>query len=213
LIYIFLDEADSLFAKRDGDKSGTDVAGALLKGMSSHQGGIYIIAATNFPDRIDSAFFRRFTTKIYIPMPTKLDRMKILQKLHNDFCKTKPEGISDLVPSDFEWLAAKTEDYSSGDLETFMKRLHSEPFTSLRRDKYFRRSESSENVWVPCTKFEEGAEVHHWEELRGKGAKIQLPPFRRYHMINVLEKVRPSMPDKTIVESVNRFKQQYAIQK
>ena len=204
----FIDEAENLFSKRsDGKENSSDMVGALLKGMSSHKGGIFLIAATNFPGRIDSAFFRRFSIKVHIPMPNELERMKMIENMHE---KMRPYFGSDLLKPDFKWLAEKTENYCSGDLAEIMKRLQTEPFNTIERAKYFRRSESSKDVWVPCTKFEEGAEERDWKELKGKGATLLLPPLSRYHLMSALRNVRATVPDKEMIDGINAFKQQYA---
>jgi len=163
----FPDEADNLFTKRSENKdNSSDIVGALLKGMSSHRGGIFLIAATNYPGRIDSAFHRRFSIKIHVPMPTKMDRMKIFEKLHK---KLQLNSSSDLLPCDFQWLAENTENYCAGDLAEIMKMLSTEQFNTIERAKYFRRIDASKNIWVPCTGYEEGAEEQNWEDLKKKG--------------------------------------------
>lgn len=202
-----LDEADVLFGKRsEGKENNSDMAGALLKGMSSYQGGIFLIAATNYPGRIDSAFYRRFSIKVHVTMPTKLERMKIIEKIHE---KRDPDSTSDLLQADFKWLAEMTEKYCSGDLAEIMKRLQTEQFNTVDRAKYFRRTESSKDVWVPCTKYEEGAEEHYWEKLKGKGATILRPPLTRYHLKRALKHVRATVPDDGIIDGINAYAKQY----
>jgi SpoVK/Ycf46/Vps4 family AAA+-type ATPase len=209
VLCLLIDEAENLFSKRSDAKdnsSNSDMVGALLKGMSSHQGGIFLIAATNYPGRIDSAFFRRFSIKVHVPMPNELQRMKIIEKIHE---KRHSDSTSDLLKSDFKWLAERTENYCSGDLAEIMKRLETEQFNTIERAKYFRQSECLKNVWMPCTKFEEGAEEHNWEELKGKGATILIPPLSRYHMRYALKSVRATVPDQDIIDGINAFAKQY----
>jgi len=71
---------------------------------------VVIIAATNRPDLMDSSMLRpgRFDRLIYIPMPGKDARKRILE-IH----------LSRMAASDLsaEWLAEITEDFSGADLE------------------------------------------------------------------------------------------------
>jgi len=68
------------------------------------------VAATNRPDLLDRSLLRpgRFDRLIYIPMPDKVARQKILE-IH--LSKMAAQGVSP------EWLAGQTEDYSGADLE------------------------------------------------------------------------------------------------
>ena len=51
-----------------------------MQGLESRQ-QVYVIAATNRPDMIDSAMLRpgRLDKLLYVPMPTKTDQIAILQ--------------------------------------------------------------------------------------------------------------------------------------
>lgn len=73
---LFIDEIDSVGAKRDSNKSNSEddqTINALLKEMDGFSGrdGIFILAATNYPDHLDDALIRagRFDRRITINAP------------------------------------------------------------------------------------------------------------------------------------------------
>ena len=111
---LFFDEVDALGASR------TDMrqhAGRMLinqflsemDGVTSSNEGVLILAATNAPWHLDSAFRRpgRFDRILFVPPPDAAARAAIL-RLH---VRGKP--IEDL---DFDHLAKKTEGFSGADL-------------------------------------------------------------------------------------------------
>ena len=210
LLLLFTDEAEALFQKRNGgEKLSSGMVTTLLAQMTNFEGGIFLIAATNLPGNIDSAFVRRFNTKILVEMPNKEERKKILQNLHD---KRPADCESDLLSFDFEWLAEKTEGYCSGDLGQLMKKLiKKERFRTCAQAKYFCQTDTSKNTWIPCSKHDKGAEEIQWEKLlKMTGAKIILPPLRRSNLINVLKMVKPSQTDSEMAQNVKEFASKYS---
>ena len=112
---IFFDEIDSVIPAR-GSGSDSMVTERVVSQFLTEMDGlvelkdVVIIAATNRPDLIDSSMLRpgRFDRLIYIPMPDKDARKRILE-IH----------LSRMAVSDVsaEWLAEITEDFSGADLE------------------------------------------------------------------------------------------------
>lgn len=84
---IFFDELDSLVPKRgsDSNNSSERVVNQLLTEMDGLEDrrGVFVIAATNRPDIIDPAMLRpgRLDKLLYVPLPSKDDRLSILQTL------------------------------------------------------------------------------------------------------------------------------------
>lgn len=89
---IFFDELDALCPKRgSGDNISTErVVNQLLTEMDGldERRNVFVIAATNRPDIIDKAMLRpgRLDKLLYVPLPTKDDRLSILHTL----CRNKP---------------------------------------------------------------------------------------------------------------------------
>ena len=77
---LFIDEAEGLFASREGARSSWErtQANELLKQVESFKG--VLIIATNLPELIDPAFGRRFLFQIHFPWPDAETRKRIWQK-------------------------------------------------------------------------------------------------------------------------------------
>lgn len=83
---IFIDEIDAVGKQRDGQRNDEREAtlNQLLTEMDGFEGssGIIVIAATNKIEVLDSALLRagRFDRRIFVELPTKLERESILSK-------------------------------------------------------------------------------------------------------------------------------------
>ncbi|NMC10673.1 MAG: CDC48 family AAA ATPase [Methanothrix sp.] len=112
---VFFDEIDSVVPAR-GSGTETHVTERVVSQFLTELDGlvelkdVIVVAATNRPDLLDRSLLRpgRFDRLIYIPMPDKVARQKILE-IH--LSRMAAPGIS------VEWLAGLTEDYSGADLE------------------------------------------------------------------------------------------------
>jgi len=112
---LFFDEVDALAAKRsDLQKSaGRNLINQFLSeldGMQSQNEGVLILAATNAPWSLDSAFRRpgRFDRILFVPPPDLTARAEILRVLLTG----KPQQNLDLAQ-----IAQKTEGFSGADLK------------------------------------------------------------------------------------------------
>ncbi len=114
---IFLDEIDSLAPERGMSEQNvaTDrVVNQLLTSLDGIESspGIVVLAATNRPDRVDSALLRagRFDHKLFVSVPHKKSRLEIF-KIH-----TSHMPLADDV--DLENLAQNTESFVGADIKT-----------------------------------------------------------------------------------------------
>ena len=121
---IFFDEFEAIGAKRtdDGNNGNNDLVPEILAemqgvGSSKSDTTIMIIAATNKPWAIDSAFMRpgRFDEKIYIPLPDYEAR----KTLFNIQLKKLP--VADDL--DYDYLAKITEGFNGADIKEFCEKL------------------------------------------------------------------------------------------
>ena len=121
---IFFDEFEAIGAKRtdNNDNGNNDLVPQILTemqgvGSSANNAVIIVIAATNKPWAIDSAFMRpgRFDEKIYIPLPD-LEARKRLFELQ---LKKLPIS-SDL---DFDYLAKITDGFNGADIKEVCEKL------------------------------------------------------------------------------------------
>lgn len=115
---LFFDEVDALGASRTDMKqsSGRKLINqflAELDGVEYTNEGVLILAATNAPWHLDSAFRRpgRFDRILFIPPPDEIARTAILRIMLKD----KPtDGI------DYELIAKKAKDYSGADIKALV---------------------------------------------------------------------------------------------
>jgi ATP-dependent 26S proteasome regulatory subunit len=115
---LFFDEVDALAAKRTDMRysSGRQIVNqflAELDGVESPNDGILILAATNAPWHLDSAFRRpgRFDRILFVPPPDRHARANILRIL----CRHKP-----IEEIDYECLSKKTVNFSGADLKAIV---------------------------------------------------------------------------------------------
>jgi AAA+ superfamily predicted ATPase len=112
---LFFDEVDALAASRSDMRQsyGRVIINqflAELDGVQSSNEGVLILAATNAPWHLDSAFRRpgRFDRILFVPPPDPPARAAIL-RIH---CHGKP-----VVDLDYDYLAKKLDHFSGADLK------------------------------------------------------------------------------------------------
>ena len=121
---IFFDEFEAIGAKRtdDGNNGNNDLVPEILAemqgvGSSKIKSTIMVIAATNKPWAIDSAFMRpgRFDEKIYIPLPDYEARKAMFE------IQLKKLPLSEDL--DFDYLAKITEGFNGADIKEVCEKL------------------------------------------------------------------------------------------
>ncbi len=117
---LFFDEVDALGASRSDMRhsAGRNVINqflAELDGVEYNNEGVLVLAATNAPWHLDSAFRRpgRFDRIIFVPPPDAAAREAILK------LKLKGKPVSEL---NYSTLVKKTGDFSGADLEAIIDR-------------------------------------------------------------------------------------------
>jgi AAA+ superfamily predicted ATPase len=115
---LFFDEVDALAASRSDMRQsyGRVIINqflAELDGVQTSNEGVLILAATNAPWHLDSAFRRpgRFDRILFVPPPDAPARASILRIL----CHGKP--VQDV---DYDYLAKKTDQFSGADLKAVL---------------------------------------------------------------------------------------------
>lgn len=117
-VVLFFDEVDALAASRNTMKNngGRQVINqflAELDGVDTNNDGVLILAATNAPWHLDSAFRRpgRFDRIIFVPPPDRVARGEILRIM----LQGKPtENI------DYDYIAKKAENFSGADMHSLV---------------------------------------------------------------------------------------------
>ena len=112
---IFIDEVDSILTKRgesDGESSRrlkTELLVSFDGVGSSAEDRVLVMGATNLPHELDDAGLRRFTKRIYIPMPAPEARQALLLSLmKNAKANVSPQEMAEVIRA--------TEGYSGSDL-------------------------------------------------------------------------------------------------
>lgn len=119
---IFFDEFEAFAANRGGDSSVMNrLVAELLTQMDGFQeekkNNLLVVAATNRPWDIDSAFLRppRLTEKIYIGLPDYEARLFLASRAF--------EGVPSEIGNIGEEIAARTEGYSAADVTAVCGRI------------------------------------------------------------------------------------------
>jgi transitional endoplasmic reticulum ATPase len=115
---LFFDEVDALGASRadmrqSGGRHLINQFLSELDGVTSNNDGVLVLAATNAPWHLDSAFRRpgRFDRILFVPPPDAAARADILRIL----CRGKPQAAID-----FDQVAKKSADFSGADLKSIV---------------------------------------------------------------------------------------------
>lgn len=112
---LFIDEIEAIAAERSGGSrktmSESQMITQFLTEMSETKGeDVIAVSATNLPDEIDGAAWRRFDERIEVPPPDGTARAAVL-RIH---LRDRPVLTQEI---DWEQIKTQTEGYSSSDLE------------------------------------------------------------------------------------------------
>lgn len=118
---LFIDEIDIVAPSRDGgsDTFAQEIVGQLLQeldGVASKGGQVFLLAASNHPDRIDSALLSRMERKVEIGLPDADGRERIIGLL----LAGKPLDFDPAQAA--RDLAAQTAGWSGRDLQSLVTR-------------------------------------------------------------------------------------------
>jgi transitional endoplasmic reticulum ATPase len=120
---LFIDEIDIVAPARDGSGSGDtftqEIIGQLLQeldGVASTQGQVFLLAASNHPERIDGALLSRMERKVEIGLPDMAGRQAIITLQ----LAGKPVAFD--VQAAAQSLALRTEGASGRDLQSLVTR-------------------------------------------------------------------------------------------
>jgi transitional endoplasmic reticulum ATPase len=118
---IFFDEFEALGAKRDSHstvmKRLVPELLSQMQGFEKSKNTLLLIAATNRPWDIDTAFLRpgRFNTCVYVPLPDEKARYKIIQK--------QLDGVPVSDNFDYNDVVERTSGFNGSDVVEFCNKL------------------------------------------------------------------------------------------
>jgi fidgetin-like protein 1 len=127
---VFIDEIDSLLTQRKSDENEasrrikTEFLCQLDGTGTSSQGRVLLIGATNRPQELDDAARRRFTKRLYIPLPERNDREMLIRVLLG-------KNRHQLEENDIKRLADDTAGYSGADLKSLSTEAAMGPIRQL----------------------------------------------------------------------------------
>lgn len=133
---IFFDEFDALCINRDtgggGGDDGTQTANKRIlseilqqmDGIKSINDKLFIIAATNMPQNLDTAILRRFAKKIYIGLPSHQARRAMFER-------GLAKNEHTLTDTELDELAHRTKGYSGADIAMVVRDALHQPVMHL----------------------------------------------------------------------------------
>ncbi|MFB6465400.1 AAA family ATPase [Cytobacillus sp. Hz8] len=115
---LFLDEFDAIAKRRDDPTDLGElkrIVNVLLKELEDWPNNSIVVAATNHPEFLDKAIWRRFDLKIEIPLPDEKVRFKLWNKqldkditqLSEDFIGFLSKSIQNISPADIKQICEK----------------------------------------------------------------------------------------------------------
>ncbi|XP_017887180.1 nuclear valosin-containing protein-like [Ceratina calcarata] len=141
---IFFDELDALCPRRsEGDNSATSrVVNQMLTEMDGVEGrqGVFLMAASNRPDIIDSAVLRpgRLDKILYIDLPTPADRVDILRALTKNATKLAADVNLEEIGYN-----SKCDGYTGADLAALIREAGIEALREFMNMQYTGQPEIS----------------------------------------------------------------------
>jgi len=155
---IFVDEIEGLLEDRDGGGGSTNggkVVTVLLTAMQNlARDQVFVLGASNYPWKLDKAFYRRFSQIVYVPLPNFGQRVKIFKaNIYKDDITSRKQ----ISHADIEQLALLTENYSGSHITRVVEAALAIRYQRVAKVKYFKKSSKGEDHYQPCTKEEHGA--------------------------------------------------------
>lgn len=113
---IFIDEIDSMLTKRSENECDanrrlkTEFLVQLEGATSNREDKVLLIGATNLPQELDEAAKRRFTRRLYIPLPDRAARRQLVEILLR-------QNEHNVDKCGLDWIADATDGYSGSDIK------------------------------------------------------------------------------------------------
>jgi vacuolar protein-sorting-associated protein 4 len=144
---IFIDDIYSICGTRSDNEqeSSRRVNTELLMRMQgiNENENVFVLAATNTPWSLDSAFRRRFERRVYIPLPNKNARRTLIK----NFISSVHNNITD---NNIREIAEKTDNYSGADIAILCRNALMQPIRKCQNAKQF---VLIDNKYVPCEEY------------------------------------------------------------
>ena len=159
---LFIDEFDSVAKTRRSDEHAAlkRAVNTLLKSIddiSLVRDEVLLISATNHPDQLDAAAWRRFDEIVNFPKPDRQMRSDILRVI------TRQMEIAEFDPDS---VADRTEGLTGSDLRLVLREAVLEALTEERM------SITQEDIMSAVDDFEERDNLKNMDMIDGEGARV-----------------------------------------
>jgi SpoVK/Ycf46/Vps4 family AAA+-type ATPase len=159
---LFIDEFDSVAKTRRSDEHAAlkRAVNTLLKSIddiSLIRDEVLLIGATNHPDQLDAAAWRRFDEIVNFPKPDSAMRADILEVI------TRRMEIAEFDPHE---VAERTEGLTGSDLRMVLREAVLEALTEERMEL------TQEDILDAVADFEERDNLKNMDMIDGEGAKV-----------------------------------------
>ncbi len=171
---VFVDEIEGLLEDRDGSEgasNGGKLVSVLLTAMQNlSRDQVFVLGASNYPWKLDKAFYRRFSQIIYVPLPNFGERVQIFK---DNIYKNELTTDEHINKYDIEQLALLTENYSGSHITRIVEAALAIRYHRVSKTNFFKKSLKGPGYWQPCTKEEEGAKIMSIKQV----PKVHMPPL------------------------------------
>lgn len=204
---IFIDEIDSLCGSRsEGEnESARRIKTEFLvqmQGVGRGADGILVLGATNTPWELDPAIRRRFEKRVYIPLPERVARERMIRL----GLGSTPNALGD---SDFKWLSEQTDGFSGSDVSILVRDALYEPIRTIQEASHFRLVPNPEpkeraktpTVWEPCSPSTPGAQ--EMDLISIESGRLKPVDVSMLHFRHALDHAKPSVSK----SDLHRFEQ------
>lgn len=163
---MFFDEIDAVCSVRSSGSSGeSETSRRVLTNLLQQTEGLFkdpnrpvlLLGATNNPWDIDPAMRRRFERRVYIPLPERIDRSRIITKFLQE---------SDLLldPDQIDTILASTDGFSCHDISIAIKEVRQQPLRRLMKETHYFRNKDTQKL-IPAAGSTVPPENHELVEL------------------------------------------------
>lgn len=191
---IFIDEIETLCQARGGNANASEASQQVvseflrqLDGVGPSMDDVLLLGATNLPEALDAAMRRRFTRRIYVPLPDTSTRAAILRV---QLAKV-PHEVSD---AELHALAEATAGYSAADLAGVVQWGLTHTLHMVTEATHFASAvpdAPAVELWRPCSPGEAGGREVSFDEL--DPATVTEPPVRYRYLAAALQEIRPNV--------------------
>jgi vacuolar protein-sorting-associated protein 4 len=163
---VFIDEIDALCSARSDNES--ESARRIkteflvqMDGVGNDQQGILLLGATNLPWGLDQAVRRRFEKRVYIPLPDRLARSRMVQR----FLEKHGQENHSIDMQGVQYLSERTEGFSGSDISILNRQALLQPIQMLKTTTHFRPVEVQGEDGQTVEKFEACGPRAHGAQL------------------------------------------------